>query len=63
MFMIIVLMSPVSPVLHTVVTVSIGLKTAICVYDENPIGGRDIQYRAPDSRSEYTTPFDDILIE
>ena len=25
----------------------------ICVYEEHPIAGRDIQYRAPDSRSIY----------
>ena len=31
----------------------------ICVYDEHLISGRDIQYRAPDSQSEYTTSFDD----
>ena len=29
----------------------------ICVYDEHPIAGRDIQYWAPDSRLRYTTPF------
>ena len=29
----------------------------ICVYDEQPIAGQDIQYQAPDSRSTYTTPF------
>ena len=23
----------------------------MCVYDEHPLAGRDIQYRAPDSRS------------
>ena len=33
----------------------------ICVYDEHPIAGRDIQYRAPDSRSRYATPLDDII--
>ena len=33
----------------------------ICVYDEHPIAGRDIQYQAPDSWSEYTTPFDVII--
>ena len=32
----------------------------ICVYDKHSIAGRDVQYQAPDSRSEYTTPFDDI---
>ena len=31
----------------------------ICVYDEHPIAGRDIQCRALYSRSRYTTPFDD----
>ena len=29
----------------------------ICLYDEHPISGRDIQYRAPVSRSRYTTQF------
>ena len=29
----------------------------ICVYDDHPIAGRDIQYWAPESRSEYTTQF------
>ena len=33
----------------------------ICVYDEHPIAGGDIQYRAPDSQSGYTTPFDNII--
>ena len=32
-----------------------------CVYDEHPLAGRDIQYWAPDSRSRYTTSFDNIL--
>ena len=32
----------------------------ICVYDEHPLAGWDIQYQAPDSRSRCTTPFDDI---
>ena len=32
----------------------------ICVYDEHPLAGRDIQYRAPNSRSSCTTPFDNI---
>ena len=32
----------------------------VCVYDKHPLAGRDIQYRAPDSRSKYTTPFDEI---
>ena len=31
----------------------------ICVYDEHPIAGQDIQCRAPNSRSRYITPFDD----
>ena len=34
----------------------------ICVYDEHPITGQDIQYRAPDSRSRYTTPLDEIIL-
>ena len=33
----------------------------ICVYDKHPIAGRDIQCRAPDSQSRYTTPFGDII--
>ena len=33
----------------------------ICVYDEQPIAGREIQCRAPDSWSRCTTPFDDII--
>ena len=33
----------------------------ICEYDEHPIAGRDIQYRAPDSWSRYTTPFNEII--
>ena len=32
----------------------------MCVYDKHPLTGRDIQYRAPDSWSRYTTPFDKI---
>ena len=28
----------------------------ICVHDEHPIAGRDIQYRAPDSQSRYMSP-------
>ena len=32
----------------------------MCVYDEHPLAGRDIQYRASHSRSRYTTPFDEI---
>ena len=31
----------------------------ICVYNEHPIAGQDIQCRAPYSRSRYTTPFDE----
>ena len=34
----------------------------MCVYDEQPIAGRDIQCQAPDSRSRYTTPFDDYKV-
>ena len=34
----------------------------ICVYDEHPIAGQDIQFREPDSWSKYTTPFDNIII-
>ena len=33
----------------------------IFVYDKHPLAGRDIQYRAPNSRLRYATPFDDIL--
>ena len=33
----------------------------ISVYDEHPLAGQDIQYRASDGWSRYTTPFDDIL--
>ena len=29
-----------------------------CVYDEHPLAGQEIQYRAPNSRSRYTTPFE-----
>ena len=32
----------------------------ICVCDMHPIAGRDIQYWAPGSWSEYTTLFDNI---
>ena len=32
----------------------------ICVFDEHPIAGRDIKFLAPDSRSRYATPFNDI---
>ena len=32
----------------------------MCVYDEHPLAGREIQYRAPDSQSRYTTPFNEI---
>ena len=31
----------------------------ICVCDEHPIAGQDMQCQAPDSWSRYTTPFDD----
>ena len=34
----------------------------MCVYDEHPLAGRDIQYQAPDSRSRYATPFDEIKV-
>ena len=27
----------------------------ICVYDEHPIGGQDIQYQAPNSQSRYSS--------
>ena len=30
------------------------------MYDKLLLAGRDIQYRAPDSWSRYTTPFDEI---
>ena len=33
----------------------------MCVYDKHPEASRDRQYRATDSRSRDTTPFDDIL--
>ena len=33
----------------------------VCVYDEHPKAGRDKQYWAPDSRSKYKTPFDEII--
>ena len=33
----------------------------MCVYDDHPVTGWDLQYRATDSRSRDTTPFDDIL--
>ena len=32
----------------------------MCVFDEHLLAGRDIQYRAPDSQSRYTTPFNKI---
>ena len=32
----------------------------MCVYDKHPLAGPDIQYRAPDSRSRYTTAFNEI---
>ena len=35
----------------------------ICEYDEHPIAGLDIQYRAPDSLSEYTTPLEAMLLD
>ena len=38
-----------------------GIMKDMCVYDEHPLAGQDIQYRAPDSQSRYTTPFDEIL--
>ena len=34
----------------------------MCVYNEHPLAGRDIQYRAPNSRSRHTTPFDEIKV-
>ena len=34
----------------------------ICVYDEHPIAGQDMQCWAPDSRSRYKTPFDDCKV-
>ena len=34
----------------------------LCLYYEHPLAGRDIQYRAPDSWSRYTTPYNDQLI-
>ena len=34
----------------------------MCVYDEHLGAGRDIQYRAADSRSRNTTPFDDNFV-
>ena len=35
----------------------------ICVYEKHPrpLAGWDIQYRAPDGQSRYTTPFDKIF--
>ena len=30
----------------------------MCVYDKHPLAGREIQYRAPNSWSRYTTPID-----
>ena len=33
----------------------------VCVYDEHLLAGQDIQYLAPNSRSRYTTPFDEII--
>ena len=32
----------------------------MCVHDEHRLAGRDIQYRAADNRSRYTTPFNRI---
>ena len=32
----------------------------VCVFDDHLLAGRDIQYRASDSRSRYTMPFDEI---
>ena len=31
-------------------------KICVCVYDKRPLAGRDIQYRAPDRWSRFTTP-------
>ena len=31
----------------------------MCVYDEHPLAGPDIQYQAPESRSRFTTPFNE----
>ena len=33
----------------------------VCVYDKHLLAGQDIQYLAPNSRSRYTTPFDEII--
>ena len=33
----------------------------MCVYDNTLLAGQDIQYRAPDSWSKYTTPFNEII--
>ena len=35
-------------------------KAAVCVYGEHPLAGQDIQSRASNSWSRYTTPFDEI---
>ena len=35
----------------------------ICVYDEHSITGRDIQYWAHGSQSEYTSLFNDIRLD
>ena len=35
----------------------------MCVFDEHLLAGRDIQYRAPDSQSRYTTPFNKITLK
>ena len=34
----------------------------VCVYDEHPLAGREIQYWAPHNWSRYTTPFDEIKV-
>ena len=34
----------------------------VCVYDEHPLAGQEIQYWAPHNRSRYTTPFDEIKV-
>ena len=33
----------------------------MCVYDDHLLAGQDIQYLAPNSRSRYTAPFDEII--
>ena len=42
-----------------VFTIFIGI--TICVYDEHLIAGWDIQWRAPNGQSRFTTPFDNII--